>query len=48
MLILAKSALALMVSFLITAIFGAILLPFLKKIKAKQTISIFLSNIHTL
>lgn len=46
MLILAKSALALMVSFLITAIFGAILLPFLKKIKAKQTISIFLSNIH--
>lgn len=35
MLILAKSALALMVSFLITAIFGAILLPFLKKNKSK-------------
>lgn len=46
MLILAKSALALMVAFIITVVFGIILLPLLKKMKAKQTISVFLSNIH--
>ncbi len=46
MLILAKSALALMVSFIITVVFGIILLPLLKKLKARQTVSIFLSNIH--
>lgn len=46
MLILAKSALALMVSFIITVVFGLILIPVLRKIKARQTISVFLTNIH--
>lgn len=46
MLILAKSALALMVSFIITVVFGLILIPVLRKIRARQTISVFLTNIH--
>ena len=36
MLILAKAALALMVSFLTAVVFGFILIPFLKKIKSES------------
>lgn len=46
MLILAKSALALMVSFIISVVFGFVLIPFLKKIKANQKVSIFLQEKH--
>ena len=46
MLVLAKSALALMVAFVISVVFGLILIPFLRKIKANQKISIFLSEKH--
>ena len=46
MLILAKAALALMVSFIISVIFGFILIPFLKKMKVKQKVSVFLQNKH--
>ena len=46
MLILAKSLLALMVSFIISVIFGLITIPVLKKMKVKQSVSIFLSKLH--
>lgn len=46
MLLLAKSLLALMVSFIISVIFGLITIPLLKKLKVKQRISIFLSKLH--
>ena len=46
MLILAKSLLALMTSFIISVVFGLIAIPLLKKLKVKQSISIFLSKLH--
>ena len=46
MLILAKSLLALMVSFIISVIFGLVAIPLLKKLKVKQHISVFLSKLH--
>ena len=46
MLILAKALLALMVSFIISVIFGLIAIPLLRKLKVKQRISIFLSKLH--
>lgn len=46
MLILAKSALALMVAFIISVVFGLMLIPFLRKIKANQKVSIFLREKH--
>jgi len=46
MLILTKAALALMVAFLTAVIFGFILIPFLKKLKVKQKVSVFLQNKH--
>ena len=46
MLILAKSALALMVSFIISVIFGFILIPVLKRTNVKQKVSIFLKDKH--
>ena len=46
MLILAKSILALMLGFIISVLFGYILIPFLKKIKVKQTLSVFLEKTH--
>ena len=46
MLILAKSLLAMMVSFIIAVVFGLISIPLLKKLKVKQHISIFLSKLH--
>lgn len=46
MLILAKSLLALMVSFIISVVFGLIAIPLLRKLKVKQRISTFLSKLH--
>lgn len=46
MLILAKSILALMLGFIIAVLFGYILIPFLKKMKAGQTVSVFLEKKH--
>lgn len=46
MLILAKATLALMIGFILSSFCGLILIPQLKKIKAKQNISIFLKKEH--
>lgn len=46
MLILAKAMLAMMIGFVISVLFGLILIPLLKKINVKQTVSIFLSKKH--
>src|SRR5574344_1987767 len=46
MLILAKATLAMMIGFILSAIFGYILIPQLKKFHAKQNISIFLKKEH--
>ena len=46
MLILAKATLALMIGFLFSVIFGFILIPYLKKIKAGQSLSTFLEKTH--
>lgn len=46
MLILAKAILALMIGFITSIIFGMILIPFLKKLKIKQNVSIFLKDAH--
>lgn len=46
MLILAKAALALMVSFLISVVFGFLLIPILRKMKVKQKVSVFLQKKH--
>jgi phospho-N-acetylmuramoyl-pentapeptide-transferase len=46
MLVLAKAMLALMIGFILSIICGIILIPLLKKNKAKQTMSIFLKEKH--
>ena len=46
MLILAKSILAMMVGFILSIIIGFMLIPFLKKKKIGQTVSVFLQNKH--
>ena len=46
MLILAKSVLAMMISFILAIIFGYFLIPILKKLKVKQNISNYLSEQH--
>lgn len=46
MLILAKAVLALMIGFIISVIFGFVLIPFLKRLKIKQQVSIFLEKTH--
>lgn len=46
MLILAKSILAMMIGFILSIIIGFILIPFLKKKKIGQTVSVFLQNKH--
>lgn len=46
MLILAKSILGLMISFFISAVFGWFLIPFLRKLKCGQTISVFTAFRH--
>jgi len=45
-LILTKAMLALMIGFIISAIFGLLLVPVLKKLKANQKVSIFLQKKH--
>lgn len=47
MLILAKSLLALMTAFIISVIFGLITIPLLRKLKVKQSISVFLKKLHS-
>lgn len=44
MLILAKAILALMVGFILTIVFGLIMIPLLKKMNVKQSVSIFVSK----
>lgn len=46
MLILAKSALALLIGFITTVIFGYFFIKFLRKINARQTVSVFLEEKH--
>ncbi len=46
MLILAKSILAMMIGFILSIIIGFMLIPFLKKRKIGQTVSVFLQNKH--
>ena len=46
MLILAKATLAIMIGFILSAFAGIVMIPQLKKIKAKQNISIFLKREH--
>lgn len=46
MLILTKSALAMMASFIFSVVFGFILIPFLRKLKADQRLSIYLKDTH--
>lgn len=46
MLVLAKAMLSLMIGFILSIVLGLVLIPFLKKIKVKQSISIFLRNKH--
>lgn len=44
MLILAKAVLAFMIGFILSIIFGVVLIPLLRKMKIKQTVSVFLSK----
>ncbi len=46
MLILAKAVLALMIGFIISVVFGFVLIPFLRRLKVKQQVSIFLEKTH--
>ena len=46
MLILAKASLAMMVAFIISVVFGFIMIPVLKKLNVKQTLSVFLEKKH--
>lgn len=46
MLILAKSVLALMIGFVLATAIGLILLPILRKLKIKQTVSVYLEKEH--
>lgn len=46
MLILAKSILAMMIAFIISVIFGLILIPILRKMKVRQKVSVFLEKHH--
>lgn len=46
MLIFAKATLAMMIGFILSASFGLILIPQLRKLNAKQTLSIFLKKSH--
>jgi len=45
-LILAKAVLAMMIGFITAVIFGLILIPFLKRIKVKQKVSLYLEKTH--
>ena len=46
MLILAKAVLAMMIGFITAVIFGLVLIPFLKRIKVKQKVSLYLEKNH--
>ena len=46
MLILAKAVLAMMIGFIISVIFGLILIPILKRFNISQRVSVFLENKH--
>lgn len=46
MLILAKAVLALMIGFILSVVFGFLIIPCLKKMKIKQQVSIFLAKKH--
>ena len=46
MLILAKAVLAMMIGFITAVIFGLVLIPFLKRIKVKQKVSLYLEKTH--
>lgn len=46
MFVLTKSVLAMMISFILAVLFGIFLIPILKKMKASQRISIYVSEIH--
>jgi len=46
MLVLAKAMLSLMIGFILSIIFGLIIIPFLKKRKVKQSVSVFLKSKH--
>lgn len=46
MLVLAKAMLSLMIGFILSIVFGLVLIPLLKKSKAKQSVSIFLKEKH--
>jgi len=45
-LILAKAMLAMMIGFITAVVFGLILIPFLKKIKVRQKVSLYLEKAH--
>ncbi len=44
MLILAKAVLAFMIGFILSILFGVVIIPLLKKMNAKQTVSVFLTK----
>lgn len=46
MFVLTKSVLAMMISFILSVLFGIFLIPILKKLKASQRISIYVSEMH--
>lgn len=46
MLVLTKAVLAMMIGFILSVIFGCLMIPVLKKMKVKQKISIFLRKTH--
>lgn len=46
MLILAKAVLALMIGFILSVLFGLVLIPILRRMKVKQRVSVFLAKDH--
>ena len=47
MLVLAKAMLSLMIGFILSIIAGLVIIPILKKKKAKQNVSVFLKKSHS-
>ncbi len=46
MLVLTKAILALMIGFILSVVFGLIIIPFLRKMKVSQKVSVFVQKIH--
>ena len=46
MFVLTKSVLAMMISFILAVLLGLFLIPILKKLKASQRVSIYVSEMH--